>query len=294
MRIVMTAAAGLFVLVLTSVTPAAWGFDAHRFITNAAIDQLPAEIRPYFQKHRAFITEHAIDPDLMRTYGIETEEPNHFLDMDGVAPDPFDGIPRDEAKYIELLGKEKAQKMGRIPWRAEEIYNRLVGEFRRVEEGRAFGSISVTALSAMLAHYTEDAHVPFHAVLNYDGQATNQRGIHSRFESELFVRFQDRLTIAPPAVAPVMHPKDFIFEKLIEGSRMVPQVLAADKAALAGREFYDDAYFEAFFGGAKPVIEQRINQAIGGVAAMIAGAWKTAGSPVLPVNEMRRPARIRR
>jgi hypothetical protein len=169
-----------------------------------------------------------------------------------------------------------------------------VAEFRRVEEGRAFGSISVTALSAMLAHYTEDAHVPFHAVLDYDGQATNQRGIHSRFESELFVRYQNRIAVAPPAVAPVMHPKDFIFEKLIEGSRLVPQVLAADKAALAGREFYDDAYFEAFFGGAKPVLEQRINQAIGGVAAMIAGAWKTAGSPVLPVDEMRRPARIRR
>lgn len=294
MRIAVTAAAGLFVLILTSGAPAAWGFDVHRFITNAAMDELPEPIRPFYQKHRAFIAEHSIDPDLMRTYGVETEDPNHFLDMDGVAPDPFTGIPREEAAYLKLLGPEKAKIMGRIPWRVEEVYNRLVTEFERPANGQTIFAGNVTALSAILAHYVEDAHVPFHAVLNYDGQATNQRGIHGRFESELFRRFQPKITIAPIAIDPVMHPRDFIFERLIEGSRAVPSVLAADKAAIEGREFYDDAYFDAFFMGAKPVVERRINQAIGGVAAVIAGAWKKAGSPVLPVDEVRRPARIRR
>ena len=294
MRIAVTAAAGLLVLILTSGTPAAWGFDVHRFITNAAMDEVPEAIRPYFQKHRAFITEHSIDPDLMRTYGVETEDPNHFLDMDGVAPDPFTGIPRDEAAYIKLLGAEKAKIMGRIPWRVEEVYNRLVAEFERPAKGQTISSGTVNALVAILSHYVEDAHVPFHAVLNYDGQATNQRGIHGRFESELFRRFQTRMTIAPIVPEPVMHPRDFIFDKLIEGSRLVPDVLAADKAAIAGREFYDDAYFDAFFGKAQPVVERRINEAIGGVAAVIAGAWKKAGSPTLPLDETRPPARIRR
>jgi hypothetical protein len=266
----------------------------HRFITNAAMDQVPEAIRPYFQKHRAFITEHSIDPDLMRTYGVETEDPNHFLDMDGVAPDPFTGIPREEAEYIKLLGAEKAKVMGRIPWRVEEVYNRLVTEFERPAKGQTIFSGNVNALAAILPHYVEDAHVPFHAVLNYDGQATNQRGIHSRFESELFRRFQSRITIAPIVPEPVMQPRDFIFDKLIEGSRMVPTVLAADKAAIEGREFYDDAYFDAFFGKAHPVVERRINEAIGGVAAVIAGAWKKAGSPTLPLDEVRPPARIRR
>ena len=32
------------------------------------------------------------------------------------------------------------------------------------------------------------ARPPFHAVLNYDGQLTNQRGIHSRFETETVLR----------------------------------------------------------------------------------------------------------
>jgi len=294
MRIAITAVAGLFVVAATAGSPSAWGFDVHRFITNAAMDHVPEPIRPYFQKHRAFITEHAIDPDLMRLYGVESEPPNHFLDMDGIAPDPFTGIPRDEAAYIELLGPDKARQFGRLPWRLEEVYGKLVEELQRPEQGRTISSSNVNALVAILAHYVEDAHVPFHAVVDYDGQATNQRGIHGRFESDLHRFFGTRMTIAPVVPDPVMHPKDFAFETLISGSRLVPQVLRADRAAIEGREFYDEGYFEVFFEGARPVVEQRISQAIGGVAAVIAGAWKTAGSPVLPIDETRRPARIRR
>ena len=294
MRIAASTVAGLIVLALTAGSPSAWGFDVHRYITNAAMDEVPQPIRPYFQKHRAFITEHAIDPDLMRTYGVETEDPNHFLDMDAVAPDPFTGIPREEADYIKKLGPEKAREYGRVPWRVEEVYKRLVAEFRRPQNGQRISAGTVNALTAILAHYVEDAHVPFHAVKDYDGQSTNQRGIHGRFESELFARFRPRMTLKPIVPPPVMQPRDFIFEKLIEGTRLVPDVLAADKAATEGREFYDDAYFEAFFAKAKPIVERRISEAIGGVAAVVAGAWQTAGKPVLPINEMRPPSRIRR
>ena len=294
MRIAVSTFLGLVLIVLSSGPTSAWGFDVHRFITNAAMDQMPEPIRPYFQKHRAFITEHSIDPDLMRTYGVETEDPNHFLDMDAIAPDPFDGIPRNEADYIRKVGAEKAHEWGRIPWRVEEVYNRLVTEFKRPENGQRISSGTVNALAAILAHYVEDAHVPFHAALNYDGQATNQRGIHSRFESQLFDKFRARMAIKPPAVAPVMAPKDFIFTKLTEGNRMVNAILEADKQATAGREFYDDAYFEAFFAKAKPIVDTRISEAISGVAAVIAGAWQTAGKPTLPIEEIRTPARIRR
>ena len=294
MRIAASTLAGLIVLVLSAGSPSAWGFDIHRYITNAAMDHVPPPIRPYFQKHRAFITEHSIDPDLMRTYGIETEEQNHFLDMDAVASDPFTGIPRDEAAYIKKLGPEKAREYGRVPWRVEEVYNRLVAEFQKPEQGQRMSSGNINALTALLSHYVEDAHVPFHAVINYDGQATNQRGIHGRFESELFARFRNRMKIEPVVPAPVLQPRDFIFEKLIEGTRLVPAILAADKAAAEGREFYDEAYFEKFFAGAKPVVERRISESIGSVAAVIAGAWQRAGKPVLPLDEIRTPARIRR
>ena len=67
---------------LAGERPAAWGFEAHRLIADRAIDLLPAAIRPFFVKHRAFIAEHAIDPDLWRTAGWTEEPPQHFLDLD--------------------------------------------------------------------------------------------------------------------------------------------------------------------------------------------------------------------
>ena len=51
------------------------------------------------------------------------------------------------------------------------------------------------------AHYVGDAHVPFHAVMNDDGQLTNQHGLHSRFESALFERYRARLKIRPGILA---------------------------------------------------------------------------------------------
>ena len=80
--------------------------------------------------------------------------------------------------------------MGRLPWRAEEIYNRLVTTFQDIGKGTApYAPDNSRYLVAILgALPPEDAHVPFHATANHDGQLTNQRGIHSRFESDLVLR----------------------------------------------------------------------------------------------------------
>ncbi len=51
--------------------------------------------------------------------------------------------------------------------------------------------------SAVASHYMQDAHQPFHASINYDGQLTGNNGIHARFERDLVERFESRLTIAP-------------------------------------------------------------------------------------------------
>ena len=47
----------------------AWGFAAHKAIADRAIALLPEALRPLFEKRRAYIVEHAIDPDLWRTAG---------------------------------------------------------------------------------------------------------------------------------------------------------------------------------------------------------------------------------
>ena len=82
----------------------AWGFNGHKFITERAIELLPQEIRPFFQKFRTTVVEHSIDPDTYRTVGFTDEPPRHFLDMDAYGPFPFKDLPRDTRKRSTSAG----------------------------------------------------------------------------------------------------------------------------------------------------------------------------------------------
>jgi alkylated DNA nucleotide flippase Atl1 len=172
---------------------------------------------------------------------------------------------------------------------------RLVTTFQDIGRGTgpSYAADNARYLVAVLSHYVEDAHVPFHAVVNYDGQATNQRGIHSRFETELVLRNQAALHIAPVSIKPIPNVRDFIFDTLVESEAAVAKVLDADRAATAGREFYDDAYFAAFLKGAQPVVEKRLSESVSGVVSVVVSAWEKAGRPKLPLDTPRPPVRIR-
>jgi len=71
-------------------------------------------------------------------------------------------------------------------------------------------------------------------------------------------------------------------------------VLESDQKAAAGREFYDDGYYEAFADRTLPVLERRMNEAITAAASIIVGAWEQAGKPALPAAGLRTPRPIRR
>jgi hypothetical protein len=146
----------------------------------------------------------------------------------------------------------------------------------------------------VLTHYESDAHQPFHAALNYDGQLTGQWGIHARFETELFERYRAQLQLAPKLPAPMTDSREFIFGALTASFPLVQQVLDADKAAVQGRDVYDDAYFDALFRKVKPILEQRVSDSIAGAAAMITAAWIEAGRPAVPLENPRTPRRVRR
>jgi hypothetical protein len=250
-RAVLLPLAVVVALLAATGHPAAWGFEAHRLIANRAIDLLPATIRPFFVKHRAFITEHAIDPDLWRTAGWLEEPPQHFVDMDAFGPAPFDALPHDRDAAIAKFGKEMVQKNGLLPWRLEEMHGKLVRAFADVKAQRPYARDNIKFLSAVVAHYVGDAHVPFHAVTNYDGQLTNQHGLHSRFESALFERYRSRLAIRPVPMRLTTSPRDFIFDTLVVSAGLVDPLLAADREAIGSGEVYDRAYYERFFAKAR-------------------------------------------
>jgi hypothetical protein len=280
-------------LVLTSAGPSsAWGFDAHKLIVEKAIAILPPEIRPFFERYRTTVVEHAIDPDLWRTVGWDAEEgPRHFLDMDAYGPHPFKELPRDYDAAVQRYGLEFVRKNGLLPWRAQEMQGKLVEAFTLKQ---TYSRENIKLFSSVVAHYLSDAQVPFHAALNHDGQLTGQFGIHSRFESELFERYRDKLQLAPQAPARIANMRDFTFESLTSSFTYVQAILDADKAAVAGREVYDDAYFEMMFPKVRPILESRLNASITAVASAIVTAWEDAGRPALPPDAPRVPRKVRR
>jgi hypothetical protein len=285
---------GVLALGVSSAAPApaaAWGFEPHKYIMARTIQLLPVQIRPFFVKYQTTIVEHVIDPDLWRTAGWEVEPPRHFLDMDAYGPYPFPNFPRDYDEAVKRYGADFVAKNGQLPWRATEIYGKLVEAFR---QQAPYSRDNIKFFSSVLTHYVSDGHVPFHAVVNYDGQLTGQYGIHSRFETELFERYRPTLRVVPKPVVPISNARDFIFETLMASFPLTQAVLDADKAAVEGREVYDDRYFTMFFGKVRPILERRLAEAITGSASMITAAWIEAGRPALPLEQPRTPRAVRR
>ena len=286
------------VLVLLVPAPTfAWGFEAHKFIADRMIELLPPELKPLFVARRPFIIERAIDPDLWRNVW-EEEAPNHFLDIDHEAfgPYPFAGLPRDYADAVQKFGRDFVHQQGLLPWRTSEFFGRLLREFESLKRTPPPGYAvdNIVLYSAVLAHYVSDGHVPLHAVINYNGQLTGQDGVHSRWEGELFERNRTALKIAPAPLKPVTVPRDAMFDILLASNRLAANVLDSDRTAADGREFYDDAYFDAFGKRTLSTLERRLNDSISAVASFVVGAWEMAGKPAIPTDTGRTPRRIRR
>jgi predicted AlkP superfamily pyrophosphatase or phosphodiesterase len=282
----LLASGAAVLLVLAPARPAtAWGFTAHRMVTAKAIPLLPPPLRPLFEGNAAYVVEHAIDPDLWRGAGKPGEGPNHFLDMDafGAAP-PFSEIPRRESEHRARHGADAVEK-GRLPWRVGEAYQDLVTAFRSGDPAK------VLAAAAVVGHYVGDAHVPLHAVLNYDGQLTGQTGFHNRWESEMVERFERQLEadVRPAAVRRVADPVAFTFDILLDSFSRAESAFAADRES-AGRQDladtpfddrYDDLYYAKLYERQGRGLRARLAASATDIGSLWLSAWDEAGRPAL-------------
>lgn len=272
----------------------AWSWEAHRFIMRRALEILPAEIKPFFTEHREETIYRSIDPDLWRDAGWE-EDHNHFVNFGApeLGPFPFVAFPRDQTAALEKFGASGLKRLGTLPWRLQE----MVGNLRRAFEGFAKGnglSPQQTVLFAGAAsHYIQDATQPLHASNNYDGQLTDQRGLHSRFELGLIERFESRITLAPAQPKTIASMRDYAFETLLASYQKVDAILKADREAVGTKDTYDDQYFESFFVKVKPTFEGQLSTAVSATASVIMTAWNEAGRPALTLPP-RAPQKVQR
>ncbi len=254
-----------------------------------AIDILPPEIRPFFIAHRDEIVYRSIDPDTWRNVGWE-EDQNHFMNFG--APElgrSGTEMPRDYTAALQKFGAATLKRLGTLPWREAEMFGNLRRAFEGMGKGNGYAVQDLIDFAPAASHYVQDATQPLHASNNYDGQLTGQRGVHARFETELFERFESRLTLTPAPPRTFASPRDFAFDELLASFQKVDAVLKADKEALGDKDTYDDAYFEAFFTKVKPLLEERLSAAVTATASVIVTAWEQAGRPSLTTSVKREP-----
>lgn len=281
------------VLLLTclSVKSYCWGFFAHRLINYYAVFLLPPEMMALYKKNIQFINDHAVDPD-KRRYAVNGEAPRHFIDMDRYGPPPYDRLPRNWKDAVARYSADSLNAHGIVPWWIQVMLQRLTRAFRDSDQ------VKILKISAELGHYIADAHVPLHACSNYNGQLTNQHGIHGFWESrvpELLAEKQWDFLLGRAVY--IRNPLDFTWKRVLESASQADSVLMLERQLSRGfpaeRKYayesrsgvmarqYSGEYTIAYDALLNDMVERRLRQSIFAVASFWYTAWVDAGRPDL-------------
>ncbi|MEP6466438.1 MAG: zinc dependent phospholipase C family protein [Parafilimonas sp.] len=155
-----------------------WGFYVHETATQLAIYQLPKQLRKFFFSNIDSLTINAIRPD-KRRYTDKTEGPKHFIDLENYGADAINTMPHDWQIAVAKYSLDTLKRYGYVPYQVLIEYDSLIHAFKQKNTD------SIILYADDMAHYIEDANVPLHTTNNYDGQLTNQKGIHALWESAI-------------------------------------------------------------------------------------------------------------
>jgi hypothetical protein len=253
-----------------------WGYAVHRLINRNAVANLPPDFQGFAQWSddlEALAT--AADE---RKCCVPGEDIRHYIDIDDYSEFFSGTFPHAYDQALSQYGLSRLESNGTGPWALEQSFDQLVSYFAAEDWTQA------VATAADIGHYAGDLHQPLHLTTNFDGQETNQRGIHSRFESRLTGRHMEAF-IPLPGPAPFLdNPTGRVFEWIDATYPGVATILAADLAAgsSAGGSTSSDVYYDALWDGLSQDTWFWIAQASKDIASLWYTAWIEAGSPALP------------
>jgi hypothetical protein len=176
----------LIVVLVATASPAAlaWGPLGHRIVAETAAllveDDLPATWGPLISRHRFELGVYAFLPDASFRHldGAEgnIEAETHYLNLDTPPGETArrGSVDRRAAQFLELA---RAQlKDLHAPKGGYQRGATATGDTRRV-------FLALYDLGVM-AHYSGDASMPYHATSDFNGYAQGEGGIHFYFESD--------------------------------------------------------------------------------------------------------------
>jgi hypothetical protein len=272
----------LVLLLVTQSLFARWGWTSHRFINDAAVDRLPAEMS-FFQDHRDYLTEHSVDPD-------QSSDPNpgyyHYIDIDHYDEFFTGEMPHTWTEMIAMYGQETVEDQGTIPWVIEWWMEDLRYFMAEGNWNDAW------QIAAELGHYVADSHQAMHLTVNYNGQNSGNYGIHSRYETQMINRHIDSVVLPDSTAGYWESPIDSVFQYIEEIYPVVGLVLDADDAAYAVDPNYGTSYYNMMWDALGDTTIWTLNKAVVDLASAWYTAWLNAGSPYpagVAVDEMELP-----
>lgn len=273
-----------------SQTAYSWGFFAHKKINRMAVFTLPPEMIGFYKKHIEYISEHAVDPDKRRNVNAD-EAPRHYIDIDHYGAAPFDAVPKYWKDAVKKFSEDTLKEYGILPWHIEKMMYNLQEAF--MDEDIDL----ILHYSADIGHYIADAHVPLHTTENYNGQLTNQKGIHAFWESRIPELKSDAYDYWTGAAKYIDKPIDKAW-KIVKASHAEVDSVLKFEAELNAKyapdkkysfedrgkksvKVYSVEYTNEYDQMLNGMVERKMRESITTVGSLWYTAWINAGKPDL-------------
>ncbi|MBC8375031.1 MAG: T9SS type A sorting domain-containing protein [FCB group bacterium] len=257
-----------------------WGWSSHRFINDKAVDYLPKSMSIFYE-NRDYLSDHSVDPDTDNDPGYY-----HYIDID-YYPEFFAGtLPHIWQDMVDLYGQGTMEDNGLIPWVIEWWLEELTMLIENEKWNEAM------QIAAELGHYVADSHLALHLTLNYNGQLTNNYGIHSRYETQMVNPHLDEIAFPDSTAHYWESPIDSIFAYIEDIYPLVDLILEADDRAYQEDPNHNNTYYSMMWEDLGNTTIWSLNRAAVDLASIWYTAWVNAGPPrpeVLYIDEMQLP-----
>ncbi len=267
-----------------------FGFYAHKKINRMAVFALPPQMISFFKKHIDYISEHAIDPD-KRSRAVIGEDVKHYIDLELYGDNPLVNVPKLWKPAVEKFTEDTLQKYGINPWSAAKMVYTLTQAFKDEDFDKILYAV------ANLGHYIADACTPLHTTHFYDGQISDQKGIHSFWETRIPELYGDNFNYLVGRADYIDKPYIFIWQLIAESHQEVDSIFAIetflrknfpqdaqfvyDEKGTVIKKQFSKKYCDEFNKMSNNMVERRMRRAVYAVSSLWYTAWINAGQPDL-------------
>lgn len=227
-----------------------------------------------------------------KDFFVKNIMPNYYEDEWIIPCDSLNALLAVDVDCQSAFAIDRFSEYGICPYNLVSLYHRLTKAFETRNYKR------ILRFSTDIGHYVGDAHVPLHTTENYNGQLTDQLGIHAFWESRLPEMFADKnYDFFVGKATYIDDPQAYFWDIILESHKLVDSVLLIEKDL--SERFPEDQQFcfeerssntirtqcseyaAAYHERMGDMVETRMCAAVKALGDVWFSAWVDAGQPDL-------------